>query len=79
MKYNYSIERKTWENKQEILSISGADSFDEAIKAVEKGVYERELKEKEKEILYNSKSEVIGKPEKEILAEKPEEIVEVNV
>ncbi len=49
MKYNYSIERRNALNQRETFQVVNCDSFDEAIKAVEKGVYERELKEKEKE------------------------------
>ena len=54
MKYNFSISRRAWGNKGEVFQVVNCDSFDEAIKAVEKGIYERELKEKEENTPKNS-------------------------
>lgn len=44
-KYNYSLERVNVRGERETLSVQGCDSFDEAIKIVEKGKYDRELSE----------------------------------
>ena len=62
-KYNFSIQLGF-----ETFQVTGCDSFDEAIKIVEKGVYDRKLKienetkneikiEKEPEIKYNDSNE----------------------
>ncbi len=44
-KYSYSLERVNVRGQKETLSVQGCDSFDEAIKVVEKGAYDRELME----------------------------------
>lgn len=44
-KYNYSLERVNVRGQRETLAVQGCDSFDEAIKIVEKGAYDRELAE----------------------------------
>lgn len=44
-KYNYSLERLNIDGQKEVLSVTGCDSFDEAIKIVTKGAYERTLEE----------------------------------
>lgn len=47
-KYNYSLERVNMYGQKEVFAVTGCDSFDEAIKMVTKGVYERKLAEDEK-------------------------------
>ena len=50
MKYNYSVERVNSRKQKEVLQVVNCDSFDEAVKAVEKGVYSRELMEQAAEV-----------------------------
>ena len=47
-KYNFSIKRQG-EKGEETFQVINCDSFDEAIKIVEKGVYDRELKEQQEQ------------------------------
>mgnify|MGYP003394927372 CR=1 FL=1 len=43
MRYNYSVERKNAKGMVETLQVTNCDSFDEAIKVVEKGLRDREI------------------------------------
>lgn len=48
-KYNFGITRKNTNQQIEEFQVVNCDSFDEAIKIVEKGVYDRELKEQQEQ------------------------------
>jgi len=53
-KFNFSIQRVDQRtNRFETVGVEGCDSFDEAIKLVERGVYERELAEKAAGVVKN--------------------------